>query len=321
MQRIGLSFTGQLSYEEMLRNVQDAETLGFHSVWIAEHYFYRDALSSISALSTKFQRLFFGTGIISPYTRHLGLLAMSAQTISEISEGRFVLGLGTNSRFWKVLGIEDKTPLKTIKDTVTKLRLLLKGETISHGRSTLEQERFQLGSSPKRNVPIYIGAIGPKMTQLAANIADGVILSAGAAPEHCRDRAKLMSASKNESVSRNSNLEIACYVIACSDNEQKTRNKAKERLANLLSLEGREELLGGMAGDKRIPAIRAKLRSHGTAEAAKLIGDDMLDLVCISGTADQCIEKVEEYRRAGVTLPILSPVGGNNFQHLLSGFA
>jgi len=85
MQKIGLSFTGQLTYSEMLANVKVAHEIGFHSIWLAEHYFYRDAIASISALCGKFDSLVFGTGIISPYTRHLGLLAMSAQTVSEIS--------------------------------------------------------------------------------------------------------------------------------------------------------------------------------------------------------------------------------------------
>ncbi|MDG6998171.1 MAG: LLM class flavin-dependent oxidoreductase [Nitrososphaerota archaeon] len=323
LQKLGLSFTGQLSYVEMLRNVHQAEQIGFQSIWVAEHYFYHDALSTISALSPQFNRLLFGTGIVSPYTRHPGLLAMSAQTVSEISEGRFVLGIGTNSRFWKVLGIEDKTPLKTIRNSVEMLRRLLNGEVISEGGKVLEQEMLKLGTSSKYYVPIYIGAIGPKMLRLAADIADGVILSAGSSPEHCKAGAKVMSESSHiQEIHRNgNNAEVACYIIACSDNDAKTRLRAKERLANLLSLEGREELLGSMSKDERIPIIRAALRSDGTAAAARLIGDDMLDHVCVSGSRDQCVEKVQEYRRAGVTLPILSPVGGNNFEHLLNAFA
>ncbi len=318
MPRLGISFTGQLSYDEMIGNVTRAADFAYHSVWVAEHYFFRESMSLIASFATRFDKLVFGTGIVSPYTRHLGLLAMSAQTLSEISEGRFILGLGTNSRFWKVLGVNDKSPLKTMRKNVDQLRLLFG----TGGEGLEEGKKFKMNFVTRFKIPIYLGAIGPRMLQLCADKADGVILSAGASPEYARRAVSIISSRRlvKSQNARSQDFEIACYIIACVDNDPKTRQKAKERLANLLSLPGREMLLGPYASDQRIPKIRSTLFSKGSAEAAKMIGEDMLDSVCISGTPDKCLDMVEQYRNHGVTLPILSPVGGHNFQKLMEVF-
>ena len=313
LDKIGLSFTGQLTFNEMFSNVKRARELGFSSIWLAEHYFYRDAFASIAALGTSFNGLTFGTGIVSPYTRNLGLLAMGAQTISEITGDRFILGLGTNSRFWKVLGISDPHPLHSIRESVTLLRKLLSGGTVRiPGAGGEEQKgadaKLGFGSGA---VPIYIGAIGERMLRLSAEIADGVVLSAGSSPEYAGEAvAALRRHLKESGRSDAPNFEMASYIISLSDEEPKTRGQAKERLVGLLSLEGREKMLGSMKRDERVQKIREVLKSGGTAQqASRHVGDDMLDHVSVSGPSGRRREKVEEFRRAGVSLPILSPVG------------
>ncbi|HZW56505.1 MAG TPA: LLM class flavin-dependent oxidoreductase [Nitrososphaerales archaeon] len=323
MDKIGLSFTGQLSYNEMYSNVRRAKELGFSSIWLAEHYFYRDAFASIAALGSSFDGLTFGTGIVSPYTRHIGLLAMGAQTLSEITGGRFVLGLGTNSRFWKVLGISDPHPLGSIRESVTTLRSLLSGGATQLSRASEQQHEggdAKLGFTTSTTVPIYIGAIGYRMLRLSAQIADGVLLSAGSAPEYAREAVSSLRRDLKES--GRTNFEMASYIISLSDEDAKTRNQAKERLVGLLSLKGREKMLGRMAHDERVPKMREVLASGGTVEAAsRFIGDDILDHVSISGPPSRRREKVEEFREAGVSLPILSPVGGRDFSSLLESVA
>ena len=313
--RIGLSSTGQLDWAQLFANVATAEKLGFESIWLAEHYFFRDAMVCIGALATTFKNLTFGTGIISPYTRNIGLLAMSAATLSEVTNGRFILGLGTNSRFWKPLGISDPHPLKTMRESVIAMQDAFDHSMLSgSSNATVEHSwpNLKLDFHFQHRIPIYIGAIGKKMLRLSTELADGVILSAGTSPEYASETSVLLNQP------RDSPFEIASYIIALTDDKASTKKRAKERLVGLLSLQGRESMLGSrMAKDERIPKIREVLTSSGVSKAAELVGDDILEAVSISGSNGKCRERIQEYVDAGITLPILSPSGGTDFSELL----
>jgi 5,10-methylenetetrahydromethanopterin reductase len=296
--RLGVTFSGDLPFAKMAKIARYVESLDLHSVWVAEHYFLRDAFSTLAGLSVITKKLVLGTGIISPYTRHLGLIAMGAKSVSEISNGRFVLGIGTNARFLRQLGVEDESPLTTIKRSVDALGALLNGEEINLREIAGRGGRIRLGFHPPAVIPIYIGAIGPKMLRLAGQIADGVILSAGSSPSYIRKAIGLIGEGRKK------NFEVVCYIMSIQKGDGKARALAKERLARLLSLPGREVIMGELASDRRIGAIRNALSRKGGVEAARLVGDDMLDFVSVSGS-----DKLEEFRRAGVTIPVISPIG------------
>ena len=164
----------------------------------------------------------------------------------------------------------------------------------------------------QHRIPIYIGAIGKKMLRLSTELADGVILSAGTSPEYASETSVLLNQPRDRP------FEIASYIIALTDDKASTKKRAKERLVGLLSLQGRESMLGSrMAKDERIPKIREVLTSSGVSKAAELVGDDILEAVSISGSNGKCRERIQEYVDAGITLPILSPSGGTDFSELL----
>ena len=103
MPKIGITFNGSFPLEKVCQYVRLAEEIDLNSIWFAEHFFMRDSLISIATSSAGTKKLRFGTGIISSYTRHLALLAMSVETMADFLKDRFVLGLGTNTRFWDIL--------------------------------------------------------------------------------------------------------------------------------------------------------------------------------------------------------------------------
>ena len=102
MKRLGLGFTGEssrdMSITSLIPYTQRAEKLGFESIWMAEDYFYRNAILSLSIFASATKRTKLATGIINPFTRDPALIAMTFANLDEISGGRATIGLGSSLR-------------------------------------------------------------------------------------------------------------------------------------------------------------------------------------------------------------------------------
>ncbi len=150
-----------------------AEDLGFDGVWVADHYFHRDATGALALMATATSRVSLGTAVVSPLLRHPALLASSAASLAEISDDRFILGLGAGGyEFASELGITTRRPLGLVADAVRIIR------DLHAGRSDVDGETFRTHGSLRfaaRATPLYLAARGPKMLRLAGDIADGVI--------------------------------------------------------------------------------------------------------------------------------------------------
>lgn len=150
------------------------ERLGFRGVWIPDQGFHRDPFVVLSAIAQHTSTIRMGVGITTPYTRHPVQLARAAGALAELSGGRFQLGLGTGnvSHVVRPMGVDYGRPVQTLRHAVDVVRRLLGGEAVSFD----EAERpVRLEFEADANVPIYFGTRGPRMLELAGEIADGVL--------------------------------------------------------------------------------------------------------------------------------------------------
>jgi F420-dependent oxidoreductase-like protein len=173
-----------LTREEQLALVQEAEQLGYDSVWAAEAY-GSDAATVLGWLAGQTSRIRLGSAIFQIPGRSAGMTAMTAATLDQLSEGRFILGLGTSgpqvSEGWH--GVRFAKQLKRTREYVEVLRLALARERLEYHGDTIELplpdgpgKALKLTiSTVQERIPIYIAAIGPKNTTLTAEIADGWI--------------------------------------------------------------------------------------------------------------------------------------------------
>lgn len=163
----------------LARLTRRAEDAGYQRVWILEST-DREAFSQAALLALSSSHITVGTNIVSFFSHTPTLLAMGALSISEISGGRFILGMGPGGT--EIIrdghGIPFERPLSRAREAVTIARRLLSGERFSFEGSHFDIRRdFRLRFPPGDDVPIYLSAINPKMLQLAGEIADGVILT------------------------------------------------------------------------------------------------------------------------------------------------
>src|SRR6476661_4870308 len=148
----------------LARRVEDA---GYDWLWSAESTHY-DGFTPLAVAAEHTERVRLVTGIVNVFTRGPALLAQTAAALADVSNGRFVLGLGASSNViveqWN--GIPFRRPLARVSETVDYLRTLLAGERGPGG--------FKLASPPAEPVPIVLAALRERMLRLAAEIADGV---------------------------------------------------------------------------------------------------------------------------------------------------
>src|SRR5512142_2881995 len=189
MERVAMYLQDKHEIREGMAFAQYAEQRGFEAVWQAESRLVRDAIVPMAAYAAVTSRLKVGSGGINNWTRNIGLLAATLLTLDDLAPDRILCGIGA---WWDPLarnvGIERKKPLKAMRETIEVMRRLLAMERVTYHGEFHNVEGIELdvvhGRREPRHVPIYIGATGDAMMELAGEIADGVVLNYCVPPEY-----------------------------------------------------------------------------------------------------------------------------------------
>lgn len=285
-----------------------AEELGFSSVWLADHYFHRDAAAALSLMMTQTSAITLGTAVMSPYLRHPTLLVSMAESLREIGPDRFILGLGTGGyEFPTEMGIVMKRPLQITRETVQIYREL------SQGRSAVTGEYFSAEGSALRwqgqGGPLYLAARGPRMLELSGEIADGIITH-GISRRHIdfvQEKAATGAAKRTDG--RRATI---CLMLDVEINDDRDLALAALRPRCLTMSAGAyaDNLIEIYGLDPaEVATARASLRSGNRELAASQVTDTMAQAFGLAGTADEVAANIKALADMGVDDVIIS-VGG-----------
>src|SRR6202161_3015677 len=189
-----------LTSEDQLLIVQEAERLGYDSVWAAEAY-GSDTATVLGWLAGQTSKIRLGSGIFQMPGRSAAMTAMTAATIDQLSGGRMILGIGSSGpqvaegwhgqRFGKQLQ-RTREYVAVVRMALPRVRVEFHGETLQLPLPDGPGKALKLMISPvQERIPIYLAAIGPKNTALAGEIADGW-LPTFFSPEHVGEFRKLL---------------------------------------------------------------------------------------------------------------------------------
>ena len=153
-----------------------ADALGYDSVWVT-HGLGRDSFLVLAAYGTATTRVGLGNGVVPIYPRHPVAMAQAALTLNEMTGGRFRLGLGVSHRasIEAMLGLSVVEPLAVMREYVAVVRGALGTGAAFEGKYYRVHWSLALPTRPPAP-PVYLAALGPKMCELAGEIADGAIL-------------------------------------------------------------------------------------------------------------------------------------------------
>lgn len=255
-------------------------------------------ISTVSQLSKKPK---IGSSIMNIYSRTPALIAMSAATLDTITNGRFILGLGTSSKAivneWH--GLEFQNPVKRMQEYVEIIRLVISGNKINYDGELYRLRNFTLLIKPVRNkIPIYLAAINQKMVELTWDIADGVIF-------YLRPLKELQTTIMQ--MQQRKKIDVACQLITCvSEDADEAITRAKKTIAFYVSV-GKvyREFLARNGFGKETAAIFEAYKKIGLQNNYTMVSDSMVEELTICGTPKEIVKKLESFVKAGIDLPIV----------------
>jgi F420-dependent oxidoreductase-like protein len=312
-----------VSGEDQLRLAQGADRLGYDSIWAAEAY-GSDAATVMAWLATNTERAKIASGIFQMPARTPAMTAMTAATLDNISGGRMVLGLGISGpqvvEGWH--GQPFDHPLRRTREYVAIVRKALARETVTHDGEFYTLPRpggpgkpLKLIIKPvQKRIPIYIAAIGPKNTALAAEIADGWLPTLFA-PDHIELFRSWLEEGAAKAGRSADEIDIAPMTSLAIDEDA---GRARDLMRPYLAL-----YIGGMGSrDKNFYNQLVTRYGYGEAarkvqdlylsgkydEAMAAIPDELIEKVALCGPKEALAERLDVYREAGVGTLLVTPM-------------
>jgi F420-dependent oxidoreductase-like protein len=312
---------------EAVEVVQHAEAHGYDSVWVAESY-GSDAVSVLAWLAPQTETIQLGAAIMQVPARPPAAAAMAGATIDALSDGRFIFGFGPSgpqvSEGW--YGVPYPKPWGRTREYVEIVREIIaregplehKGEhyelPISGG--TGEGKALKLNFHPVRSeIPVFLGAIGRKSVELAAEIADGwipIFFSPDAFEETWGEHLEAGFAKGSRS---REDLEVSPSISVAIDGDLET---AKVMVKTALLL-----YFGGMGSKKTnfyvdlahrfgfgevADEVQALYQDGKREEAFAALPDEIVDATALVGSEDEVSERLERFIAAGIDRIIVSPI-------------
>ena len=331
MERVGLIFLDRPALDQQVKLAQYAEKRGFESVWVCETRLVRDAVTPLAAFAMATDRIKLGTGVVNNWTRSAGLMAMTLATLHELSQGRVMLGIGA---YWEPLawkqGIRRHKTLTAMREYVTVVRRLLNLETVTYEGEMVQVRdlRLDLGmgepQTPKQ-VPIYIGATGPRMMELAGEIADGIFHNFFTSVSFLRRSLERVQAGAQRAGRSIGDIDMPhMLAVAMSEDTDEAYDTARHAVTMYI---GQQPHIASACGidEELVRHIRDTMggwppQEGGIEAAMPLVGDDIVDQLCAAGNPERCRSRVQEYLDAGASYPVLCPLTPN-INEIIDAFA
>ena len=316
--RVALYLQDAHSLTDAMEYVKYAELCGFEAVWQAESRLVRDAIVPMAAFAAVTSRIKIGSGVINNWTRNAAVIAATFLTLDDLAQDRIYCGIGA---WWDPLaakvGIERRKNLLAMREVVTVVRRLLNRERVSFDGEFVHMEDVELdvvhGRKEPRNVPIYIGATGPKMMALTGEIADGAVLNYLVSPKYNEMAMAQLEIGAGKAGKSVHDIDRPQLVVCSVDNDRGKALDAARKLVtqylgqqpHIMKASGvNQDLLDEIGQVLTWPATEEQI-----LEAMKLVPDDVVQMITASGTPAEVKAKVREYITAGATCPILYPLG------------
>jgi probable F420-dependent oxidoreductase len=306
---LGIDPNSPLSVAEMIECARLAETRGFAAVWVAEGR-RGDVFALLSALATSTSRIRLGAGVLPILVRSPWVVAMGTATVDEISGQRFMLGLGAGHK--SVIedrhGLSYDRPTLRMREVTAIVRRALTGEPVSFEGQIFRLTGAQLSARPARSdVPVYLAGIGPRVLELAGEIADGVFLifptenSVRTSLSHVGDGAARANRDPEQ-------LDVVAYVFTCVAADRQAAVASSRRIIAYFGRLPHYRSLFAQEGFSEEAAVLKDAWDHDDeACATHAVSDEMVFTLSATGTPDDVTARISTLLEAGLKQAVLFP--------------
>jgi alkanesulfonate monooxygenase SsuD/methylene tetrahydromethanopterin reductase-like flavin-dependent oxidoreductase (luciferase family) len=275
------------------------EGLGYSHLMIPEDYFYVPALVASTLALTATESVPVGTSIVSGLVRSPAVLAMEIAGISRAFPGRFRPGIGLGLPDWlRQMGIMPEKPVAALRESVSSLRRLLAGETVSLDGKHLTLDAIALTHPATEHVPITMGVSGPMLLSVAGELADGTLLAASAGADYFRFARGQVEKGLRKAGRAPADMAYSTVALTCVDHDgDAARAATRPIMASFLAEFGINTMTDAYGISDRL----AELIDEGGEEAVMAgMPDEWLEDLALVGTPREVADKMIAWLEAGL---------------------
>jgi alkanesulfonate monooxygenase SsuD/methylene tetrahydromethanopterin reductase-like flavin-dependent oxidoreductase (luciferase family) len=325
----GLGYDGSMDVRRMAQLIRMAEDRGFDLGFFSETIeLMRDSVTALAAFAMSTTRLRLGATQIVRLRTPI-VMAQTMASLDDLSGGRMVLSPGAFTQSHATRhGLPHLDPLQTLREWIESMRLVLSGERVSYAGRHVQFRDVQLGWKLTRtHIPMWNPASSAGGLRLAGEIGDGVVLNACTSPEYSANAIAIMRTACEAAGRDWSRFEVSQLVV-CSieDDRQKAIDAVRWEVASKfhprsLNITKRRLAIGEPhVRPADFPMLEEAFRQGDKDGLAEALPVSYIENMTATGTPDDVRRRVQAYRDAGVTLPILRPAHARQAERLLDAF-
>ncbi len=306
--RIAITLPAGPKLSDTIAQLQWAEDNGIPDAWFSDAG-APDTLTQIAAVAHHTRSIRIGVAVTPVYTRSPSVLAASADVISQVLPGRFVLGLGSSSQTimgqWN--GIPLAKPRTRVRETAQLVRQMLAGEKTDFQGETLSSRGYRQVAA-ENPPPIYIGALRPKMIEMAAEVGDGVIFNLwpqGALP-------RMMEALKRGAQTAGKNWQdievVNRAMVLCTDDKPMGREIFRAAFGPYYATPVYNKFLAWAGYEDAAKTIEQGWAEKNREKTAGALTDELIDEIAIIGSEHEIQARIQADADGGVHTHIIAPM-------------
>jgi len=294
MVQLSIGFSGSKPINNYITLAQLVEQYNFDTLSIFDDLMFKPAWPILFLIAQHTERVRLGPSISNPYLTHPALLAGHAALLDELSNGRAYLGLGRGA-FLDFLALETPKPITAVRETIEIVRRLWRGDRTPYtGKVFQATEAAYLQWAPLRaDIPLMVGTWGPKMCQMAGELADEVKAGAMWSAPYAHFMWEHITAGAEQSGRDPAEVKLVLGPLtSIAQDRAEARAFARRTLAFYLPyLSPMPEFVGVETAE--IERIKAATARGDIEAAAQAVSDLSLDHFALYGTPHDCIAQIE----------------------------
>jgi 5,10-methylenetetrahydromethanopterin reductase len=313
MVRFGIEFVPSEPYWKTTFYAIQAEKRGFDYLWITDHFNNRNVYVTLTAAALHTEKIKLGPGVTNPYLINPVITAQAVASLNEVATGRVILGIGAGDKTTlKSTGVEMHKPLTAVEESVEIVRRMMIEKSVTFEGNVFKTSNAKFFFKPTTEIPIYVGAQGPKMLTLAGRIGDGVLINAGDPKDvdYAVDRIKkgIQQAGK-----RLTDVDIAAYTsFSVHEDMKKAAQAAVPVVAYVVAGSPDVVLQRHGVDEEKAGKISGALKAGKWGQAFGLVSSRMIEAFSVCGSPDMCIGRIAELLKSGISQFVVgSPIGPN----------
>ena len=326
--KFGVLLNAEYPADELIALGRLCEDLGYDQLWYTDIRMFRECYLGLAAIAAHTRRIHLGPGVTDPYSRHPAVTASTIATLDEMTGQRALLGLGVGLTGFRELGIRAEHPVAALRETVDLVRRLLRGEEITFQGKVISLAGGKLQFAPVRtSIPIYFATQGQRITELAGEVADGVMIANTALPSAVDFYLDCVRRGAEKGRRTLSDVDVVLRFEMCISGHPAQADAVMRRRVAMRVAAGYghwdylERL--GITLPQAFIDIAARRDLRAAADASHLLPPEAVERMVLAGDSAGVAAQLARALRPGVTRVIVRPhaVAGESHGDVLRRFA